>query len=88
MRSHALIFAERVQAWLDEEEIIREGLAYEAKQLISQLQDRGGFAAISLRKLAREVGLSASYLSRVVHGKEIISPRAYLRLCKLLVEKP
>lgn len=77
-------FADRLRAHLDEAEDIREGLADHGPILIRRLQDRDGWGAVSLRALAREVGLSPTYLSRVMNGQIIISTWSYLKLHELL----
>lgn len=73
-------FATRIVDWQDEGEIIREGLAYETPRLIAALQNRNGFATMSLRNLAKAVGLSVTYLSCVDKGHIVASPGAYLKL--------
>ena len=52
--------------------------------MIANLQDRGGWGAVSLRKLAQELEVSVTYLSKINHGKEIVSERVYLKMARLL----
>lgn len=70
--------AERVERMLDEEIIVREGLAYEGRGILDALT-----ITLSLREIGRRTGVSPTYLSMVHHGKSIISPGAYLKLDEL-----
>ena len=79
-------FLKRIEAHKKETKVIREGLAQSGPALISDLQDRDGFASHSLRAVAREVGYSAAYLCDIMHGRRIVSPRAFRRLVELLRE--
>lgn len=72
-------FVDRVVNWIDEGEVVRAGLAYEGPRLIRRLT-----RDISLRKVARRTGLSATYLSLVANGRAVISPKAFLKLAKRL----
>jgi hypothetical protein len=77
-------FVERIKDHLDEAEVIREGLCHEGPGLILALQDRGGWGNHSLRSVARETGVSAGYLSKVMNGREILSPERFLKLASYL----
>lgn len=76
--------AERIKNHLDEAQIIREGLACQGPKLIRKLQDLPEWGEISLRQLACDSDYSVSMLSRIIHGKEIMSKRLYLVLHKIL----
>lgn len=71
-------FADRVSDMLDEQIIVREGLAYEGPRLVEYLCRNQ-----SLRQLSRESGLSPTYLSQVRNARTIISPEAYVSLAQL-----
>ena len=71
-------FVERVTNWIDEGAIINEGLSICGPQLIAKLT-RG----ISLRELARQTGLSPTYLSLVANAKVTISPGSFVKLSLL-----
>jgi len=75
--------AERIREHQHEGAAIRQQLWKEAPRLVSCLTSTVG----SLRGLARESGLSATYLSQVLNEKRIISQGAYLRLVQLLEVK-
>lgn len=68
-------FVERITNWIDEGNVIHEGLAYEAPKLVAQIT-----RCISLRELARRTGLSATYLSQVANGHVVISPGAFVKI--------
>lgn len=74
-------FAERVKNMMDEQEIVREGLWHEGPSIVDRLSRRS-----SLRDVARRTGLSPTYLSQVLHGKVIISARAFVALSELGIE--
>ena len=71
-------FVERVTNWIDEGNVIQEGLSCKGPELIAELT-----RTISLRELARRSGLSPTYLSQVANGKVVVSPGAYVRLAGL-----
>jgi len=73
-----------IQAHEDEAREIRKGIAHDGPRLITALQDRGGYGACSLRQIARESGLSPTYLSLALNGKAILSPGAYVKLARVL----
>ena len=78
-------FAARVQDHIDEAQVIREGLAHEGPELIGRLMQWPETAnGPSMSEIARRVGLSKTYLSRVYNRHEIISPGAFLKLDALL----
>jgi len=79
-------FYERVSDHIDEGKVIQEGLWHEGPTLIRALQDLGGFGKNSLRKVARMTSYSPTYLSRIMHGKMIMSPRMYIKLSDALRE--
>lgn len=74
-------FIASVQRWVDDERIVREGLADEGAMMISRLMER-----MSLRSIAARTGLSPTYLSIVRNKHATISPGAYLRLASLWQE--
>lgn len=76
--------ADDIDSHEDEARAIRQGLAHDGPALIRALLDRGGFAACSLRQVAREAGLSPTYLSYAVNGRVILSGGAFLRLVRVL----
>lgn len=76
--------ADDIEAHEDEAREIRRGIAHEGPRLITALQDRGGYGACSLRQIARESGLSPTYLSMALSGKVILSQRAFMELARLL----
>ena len=85
-------FAKRVRAHFDEAQIIHMGLSATGGDLIRRLlnQDgwpRSGRPRRTLRGLGKDVGLSPTYLSRVINRHEIISAGAYLRLADHLSDK-
>ena len=69
---------EKIEEWNDEAEVIREGLWYCGPKLISNFLWSN--PNISLRQMAKNVGYSPAYLSRIQNGHEIISTDAYLRI--------
>lgn len=71
-------FGGRVQQFLDEEEIVQEGLAHEGQRIVDQMCSAHG--SMSLRELARRTQLSPTYLSQVRNGHSIISAHAFLRV--------
>lgn len=81
-------FAVRIRDHLEEAEIVRKGLWHEGPRLIKRCLSVGypHGEARSLRELARIVGVSATYLSRVMHGHEIVSAGTYLRLSDFLLD--
>jgi len=74
------VFAERIQAHIDEGKSICEGLSHEGPAIIRRLQDRGVFGKLSLRTLAVAAKLSPTYLSKVLAGTQVISKGAYMHL--------
>ena len=74
------VFAERIQAHIDDGKSICEGLSSEGPAIIGRLQDRGVFGKLSLRALAVAAKLSPTYLSKILAGTQVISKGAYLRL--------
>jgi|GEM_PF-2740543 len=74
--SAAETFPQRVQEYIDEGEIVREGLAHEGAAVVESAVLRAG----SLRAAAKATGLSPTYLSRVRLGALFISPGAFLKL--------
>ena len=73
------VFAERIQAHIDEGKSICEGLSHEGPAIIRRLQDRGS-GKLSLRTLAVAAKLSPTYLSKILAGTQVISKGAYMRL--------
>lgn len=71
----------------DESKAIRAGIAHLGPQLVTALRDVGGFGATSVRQIARESGLSPTYVSQIGSGKVIASPSAFVTLAKLLEKK-
>ncbi len=70
---------EFVRQWVDRGEEIRAVLDSDGPETVERLMMMGH----SLRGIARETGLSATYLSQVKTEKSRISPRAYLSLLRL-----
>ena len=70
-------FASRLEDHMDEELILREGLASEGPKIVRKLLRQHSF-----RSLAGKVELSPTYLSQVNQRKVIISPGAYLKLVR------
>ena len=68
-------FIERVTNWIDEGQVIQEGLSIKGPDLIAQITRR-----ISLRELARRTGFSPTYLSQVANAKVVISPGAFVKI--------
>jgi AraC-like DNA-binding protein len=73
-------FPRIVQKHLDEAQSIREGLAHEGPQLVRRICSRPG---CSLRKLAKQSGLSPTYLSQIENRKAICSPGAFVTLSEI-----
>lgn len=71
----------------DEARAIRAGLWEMGPKLVTALRDIGGFGATSVRQIARESGLSPTYVSHVGSGKCIPSPHAFVKLADLLRRK-
>ena len=78
-------FVERVERYCKESEAIRERLLPEGQRLLRKLCGRAA-APFSLRRAARLTGLSPTYLSLCMNGKQAISPGAYLKLAALSFE--
>lgn len=76
--------ANDIEAHEDEAREIRKGIAHDGPRLITALQDRGGYGACSLRQIARESGLSPTYLSLALNGKAILSHGAFVKLARVL----
>lgn len=78
-------FARRVEKWLDEGDVIREGLSHEGHAIVHRLCgiEKDGKGTMSLRAVARRTGLSATYISQILNRKASVSPEAYLKIAKL-----
>ena len=81
-------FAIRIRDHMAEAEIIHQGLWDEGPALIAECQDVGYPPGQyrSLRELARIIGVSPTYLSRIRHRREIVSMKTYLRLSDFLLD--
>jgi len=78
-------FVQRIRDHRDEAEIIQQGLAHEGPEIIRRLMRWPETAyGPSMSEVARRAGLSKTYLSRVLNGRQIISPGAFLKLHRLL----
>lgn len=71
-------FANRVNDWIEESGDIREGLDHYGHRLVESM-----CVGRTLRQLARDSGLSPTYLSQVNNERVIISPHAFARLWRL-----
>ena len=70
---------ELVRQWVDRGEEIRAVLDSDGPETVERLMMMG----YSLRGIARETHLSATYLSQVKNDQSRISPTAYLSLLRL-----
>ena len=70
---------ELVRQWVDQGEEIRAVLDSDGPETIERLMMMG----YSLRGIARDTNLSATYLSQVKNDQSRISPTAYLSLLRL-----
>jgi len=73
---------EWVRQWVDQGEEIRSVLDQDGPETIERLMMMG----YSLRGIARDTHLSATYLSQVKSGQSRISPTAYLSLLRLEIK--
>ena len=70
---------QRVKLWVDEGEHVRRMLEEDGPNVVCRLMADGR----SLRQIAREACLSATYLSQVRNGHARISPTSYMALLRL-----
>lgn len=70
---------DRIRLFLGEQAFVKEVLPSEGKRIVEKALRTTGF---SLRQLAGQCGLSATYLSHVRTGRVTISPGAYVELAK------
>lgn len=76
-----------IEGHIEDANQIRKELWHIGPGLITKMRDRGGFGATSIRQIARESGLSPTYISQCANGKAILSPAAFVTLATMLKEQ-
>ena len=76
-------FALRIRDHEEEAEIIRMGLAHEGPAIIRAAQGNPA-KPLSLRMLARAIGRSACYLSRILSRQLIMGPATFKKLAEFV----
>jgi hypothetical protein len=74
-------FTTAVRQWLDLNSIVRTQMRRHGQSLLKSICGRKG--CMSLREASRRSGLSPTYLSLCLNGKQSLSPDAYVRLSEL-----